>query len=558
MKIEPLRVPNRSTTGAITENTGEYRNGSRPTGTNQPFDGEAERAVLGSLLIDGRIETAQRVFGRLSPRDFHDDGNRLIFTAMCDLAVDGKPVDVVLLALRLKSQNRFDRVGGASYIARLSNAVPSAAMVDHYADTVSKHAQSRRLIESLQRAIQDAQASPDDLTGIAASLRANLDQVVAANPDGEWERLLSAYGIDPPWTSAELATADIVTTYLVENVLVANQSCVIAGGSKGMKTTSGIDLALSLATARKFLGRFWIPDPKRVLFLSAESGAGTIQETALRIAKWKELDLATEANMRWGFWVPKARNAEMLKILGKQLDESRAEVCIIDPLYQVLAGEDQNNLSLNGQQITIVTDLCLSRGCTPVLIDHVKKSSENARSYQPLELNDVTGAGKAENFRQWLLLSRRERFEPDHPIHRLWMTVGGSAGHCGAYAIDIDESRDEDGSRTFAVEVSSASQAREHDRAEQERQRANAQAKKDAERIRLSVSKIRKALPVDEHWSKNQIKNATGLNTGQVSSAIAHLLDQGEIQTGRYKNETGPWFEGVKWTENATHLRSTK
>lgn len=349
-------------------------------------------------------------------------------------------------------------------------------------------------------------------------------------------KLMEVYHIEPAWSSQQLDAADIRLEYLVDDILVKGQPAEIAGASKTMKTSLAIDLTLSLARPAKFLDRFWVPKPQKVLFLSAESGEATIQETARRVARSKGFTLSSDENVTWGFWVPRAKNDEQLQILDHQIDTAEATVAIIDPLYQVLDGEDQANLSMNGQQLQAVSMRCMQRGVTPILVDHVKRSSTNAMNNLPLELTDVTGAGKAEFFRQWLLVSRRERFDPEHPLHRLWMSVGGSAGHCGLYAVDIDETRDElTEERRWSVGVSYASEAIEDAEARKDadkRKRDEAKRTKHADALRDAFVGIG-----TNGQSKSAAFARAALNTNNGNAALADLLRQGILE--ECKTKTG-------------------
>ncbi|QDV56476.1 AAA family ATPase [Rosistilla oblonga] len=347
--------------------------------------------------------------------------------------------------------------------------------------------------------------------------------------------MMRQHGIGAPWSSKELDDAKIDTQFLVNEVLVSGQPCVIAGASKSMKTSTAIDLAISLASGSPFLGRFLIPAAKRVLLLSAESGEGTIQETSRRVAKSKGLRLPACDSVQWGFWVPRAKDAEHLAILDYQLKESGAEVVVIDPLYQCLAGEDMSNLSMNGRQLQAIVGVCKQRNVTPVLVDHVKRSSTNASYHKPLELSDISGAGKAEFFRQWILLGRRQRFNPEHPFHRLWMTLGGSAGHCNMYALDIDESREATTKgRAWKVCVRSKAIAEAEDAKQRDasgiakrEMAANATLEENMQRVR----DVFKPESNDKGWSKRQIRDALtpSLSGDTVNKVLERLVELGEV-----------------------------
>lgn len=266
-------------------------------------------------------------------------------------------------------------------------------------------------------------------------------------------------GYAPPISLKEFRANDYTVDFLVDRCMARNNSLIIAGASKSMKTTISLHLALALASGKDFLGKFRTIR-SRVLFASAESGEAVLKRNLLGMADAMGIDLdelEDSGYLSLQFWVPKLQNLEMLDYFSDCIDDIKPDVVGMDPLYKAMNGETQANLSLSGEQIDNFVSLVKSKGATPFVDDHVKRSSENAKNCQPLQLEDITGAGKAENFRQWFLVSRRSRFDDLSDSltrdHELWLTIGGSAGHSATWGVDISETFD---SRYSQVEYSYA------------------------------------------------------------------------------------------------------
>src|SRR5262249_1673246 len=66
--------------------------------------------------------------------------------------------------------------------------------------------------------------------------------------------------------------------YLIEDLLVADQPMVIGAAKKTLKTTLMIEMAVALANAFCFLGKFTVPKAVPVGIMSGESGKATLQE----------------------------------------------------------------------------------------------------------------------------------------------------------------------------------------------------------------------------------------------------------------------------------------
>lgn len=116
-----------------------------------PHNDEAEKAVLGSILIDH--DSITKIADTIDATDFYKSAHAKIMQAMVDLYSKSEPIDIVSLANRLTEKKQLEDIGGRSYLVSLANAVPTASNVKSYAEIVQKKATLRRLIESSQKII---------------------------------------------------------------------------------------------------------------------------------------------------------------------------------------------------------------------------------------------------------------------------------------------------------------------------------------------------------------------------------------------------------------------
>lgn len=118
----------------------------KTVGKVPPQNIEAEVSLLGSLLIDGDAITT--IADKISAADFYDKRHGTIFNYLLKLYSKNQPIDLLTLSSGLKDADELEGIGGSSYLTELTNAVPTAAHAEHYADLVAEKALRRRLIKA--------------------------------------------------------------------------------------------------------------------------------------------------------------------------------------------------------------------------------------------------------------------------------------------------------------------------------------------------------------------------------------------------------------------------
>ncbi|MEK7680992.1 MAG: replicative DNA helicase [Patescibacteria group bacterium] len=105
---------------------------------------EAEMSLLGSILIDK--EAMLKIADVVHADDFYKNAHAIIFESILELYQKNDPIDLLTLTNRLTERSQLEQAGGYSYIASLTNAVPTASHVVHYANIVHRKATRRRLL----------------------------------------------------------------------------------------------------------------------------------------------------------------------------------------------------------------------------------------------------------------------------------------------------------------------------------------------------------------------------------------------------------------------------
>ena len=140
--------------GGNASSNGPGRNSTGGIGDRLPPQNlEAERSVLGSILLDN--EVLHDVVTFLRVQDFYRDAHQVIYSAIRDIYDRNKGIDLVTLTAELDQRGQLQDVGGDDTLEQIVNSVPHAANAKYYAELVKEKSVNRQLIENATEIIRD-------------------------------------------------------------------------------------------------------------------------------------------------------------------------------------------------------------------------------------------------------------------------------------------------------------------------------------------------------------------------------------------------------------------
>ncbi|HMP89172.1 MAG TPA: replicative DNA helicase [Kiritimatiellia bacterium] len=118
-----------------------------------PHSDEAERGVLGSILVEADRVIDLAVERQIKAHCFYDPRHQILYEHMLNLRSQNRPVDMITLVERLNSLNLIDKVGGIGAIQQIIDATPTAAHAEYYIEIVRDKHLLRTLINRAREAI---------------------------------------------------------------------------------------------------------------------------------------------------------------------------------------------------------------------------------------------------------------------------------------------------------------------------------------------------------------------------------------------------------------------
>ena len=374
-----------------------------------PQDMSAEQSVLGSMLLnkDAIAESLQSV----KAHDFYRPAHESIFSAILDLFGRGEPADAITVADELTKRGELARIGGASYLHELVQAVPTAANASYYAEIVHERAVLRRLVEAGTRIVQmgygQGEGDVEDIVN-----RAQAEVYAVAEKRGGEDYVILSEVLDQTLTEIEAAAGRTdemigVPTGFIEldeltHGLHPGQMIVVAARPAVGKSTLGIDIARAAAIKHNLTTAVFSLEMSRteitMRILSAEA---TIQLQDLRKGlkgqeQWNKLARIMGKIGDAPLFIDDSPNMSLMEIRAKARrlkQQHNLKLVIIDYLQLMTSGKKVESRQQEVAEFSRALKLLAKELEVPVIaISQLNRGPEQRTDKRP-QMSDLRESG---------------------------------------------------------------------------------------------------------------------------------------------------------------------
>lgn len=150
---------------------------------------DLEKSILGAILIDQRA--LPRVTSMIQDHQvFYKDSHQMIYKHVLEMNAKEMQVDLVTIVQHMRDAGDLDRVGGAKYLAELSQQVSSSAHVQTHARIVLDKWMQREVIRSSMDMYAAAYDADKDVVDILADHQRAFEQLMIMGTKGKRPDLL--------------------------------------------------------------------------------------------------------------------------------------------------------------------------------------------------------------------------------------------------------------------------------------------------------------------------------------------------------------------------------
>ncbi|HAN21035.1 MAG: replicative DNA helicase [Clostridiales bacterium GWF2_36_10] len=387
-----------------------------------PFSIEAEQAILGSILIDS--EKLNEVLTLIKADDFYLEQHQAIFTAMVEMFITNKIIDLVTIVSTLTQLGNYTEGDAAKYIKLLVDLAGAASNVTEYAAIVKDKALLRLLIEASRdisdTAFSELGAASDTIDFAEQRIFEIAQNRYNVSFDHIRDVIIKNYATlntlknDPESLSGTKTGFGGLDSLLVG---MGDGDLIVLGGRPGMgKTTFAVNIATHVAKrTKKEVAIFSLEMTSEQLVARILCSEAMIDSHSMRTGRldgeqWKRLAEAASALSETNILIDDTSSISATSMKAKLRRLKNLGLVVVDYLQLMQGEKHTENRVLEIGQITRAFKLMAKDLHVPIILCSQLGRATETRSDKMPVLSDLRDSGTIEQDADIVLLLYRDDY----------------------------------------------------------------------------------------------------------------------------------------------------
>ena len=397
-----------------------------------PSSIQTEVTVLGAMLLDAVAITDATA--KLRPEDFALDSHQRVYRVMVDLLALGHAVDLITVMDALTKRRELDAIGGAAYLAFLTEGIPRNPNIESYVRIVKDKSLLRQLLGIFNDGMAAASDQTEDATKVLNDVEVRLaevaDSAIQRGFSNIPEIVASSFGsIDALYEQGREVTG-LATHYIEFDKMTSglqNSELIIVAARPSMgKTAWANNIAQNCAVKdNKVVAIFSLEMSKesllrRMLASEAMVGSRKLQTGFIPREDRGKLIAALDRLMRSKMFVDDTPGITLAEMRAKarrlRQQEGKLDLVVIDYLQLMTgtSGSAQRKFENRTQEVSAISRglkaLAKELGVPVVALSQLSRGSEQRTGDKKPLLSDLRESGSIEQDADVVAFIHREEY----------------------------------------------------------------------------------------------------------------------------------------------------
>jgi replicative DNA helicase len=398
-----------------------------------PSSIQTEVTVLGAMLLDAVAITDATA--KLRPEDFSLDSHQRVYRVMVDLMALGHAVDLITVMDALSKRRELDAIGGAAYLAFLTEGIPRNPNIESYVRIVKDKSLLRQLLSIFNEGMAAASDQSEDATKVLNDVEVRLaevaDSAIQRGFSNIPEIVASSFGsIDALYEQGREVTG-LATHYIEFDKMTSglqNSELIIIAARPSMgKTAWAINIAQNCAVKDgKVVAVFSLEMSKesllrRMLASEAMVGSRKLQTGFIPREDKGKLIAALDRLMNSKMFIDDTPGITLAEMRAKarrlrQQENGHLDLIVIDYLQLMTgsSGSSQKKFENRTQEVSAISRglkaLAKELGVPVVALSQLSRGSEQRTGDKKPLLSDLRESGSIEQDADVVAFIHREEY----------------------------------------------------------------------------------------------------------------------------------------------------